>query len=44
MTRNLAAHFKKERPEVDLADTTYTLHVGRASLPHRRALVCQNRD
>jgi acyl transferase domain-containing protein len=41
MTANLAAHLK-ERPEAELADVAYTLHVGRRDFPHRRAFVCRD--
>jgi acyl transferase domain-containing protein len=43
MTANLAAYLK-ERPEANLADVAYTLQMGRKDFPHRRALVCTDRD
>ena len=36
--RELAAHLRA-RPEIDLADAAFTLHVGRRFFKHRRALV-----
>lgn len=42
-TSNLLNHFK-QRPESELADVAYTLHVGRKSFDHRRVLVCENAD
>ena len=42
-TAELAAYLR-DHPEVDLADVAYTLQVGRARFPHRRALVCRDRD
>jgi acyl transferase domain-containing protein/acyl carrier protein len=41
MTRNLAAHFKKN-PGIDLADAAYTLQVGRRAFPHRWMTVCSS--
>jgi acyl transferase domain-containing protein len=40
-TANLAAHFKRH-PEINLADTAYTLQVGRRHFKHRRMLVSRN--
>ncbi|PYQ44521.1 MAG: beta-ketoacyl synthase [Acidobacteria bacterium] len=42
-TRNLAAHVA-EHPQEDLADTAYTLQVGRRALHHRRIAVCRDSD
>jgi amino acid adenylation domain-containing protein len=42
-TQRLAAHLRAH-PEVDLADTAYTLQVGRRAFRHRRALVCRGRE
>ncbi|HEX7243559.1 MAG TPA: type I polyketide synthase, partial [Longimicrobiaceae bacterium] len=42
-TANLVEHLKSH-PEQSLADVAYTLQVGRASLEHRRMLVCRGRD
>ncbi len=42
-TRNLAG-FLREQPEVELADVAYTLLVGRRAFPHRRAVVCRDRQ
>ncbi len=42
-TSNLAA-WLKERPEAELADVAYTLHVGRKVFPYRRFLVCSDRE
>jgi polyketide synthase PksJ len=39
MTQNLANHIKKH-PDINLADTAYTLQVGRQVFPYRRMLVC----
>jgi acyl transferase domain-containing protein/acyl carrier protein len=39
MTQNLANHIKKH-PGINLADTAYTLQVGRQVFPYRRMLVC----
>jgi len=39
----LAAHLESH-PEVDLADAAFTLAVGRRAFPHRRAVVCGDRD
>lgn len=43
MSTNLASHLRRH-PAYDLADVAYTLLVGRAVFPHRRVLVCQDRD
>jgi len=43
VTTNLVTHLK-QRPDSDLADVAYTLHVGRQSFNHRRMLVCQDID
>ena len=40
-TANLAAHLKRH-PDLDLADTAYTLQVGRRHFKHRRMLVCRD--
>ena len=40
-TTNLA-HYLRQNPGADLADTAYTLQTGRYSLEYRRMLVCQN--
>lgn len=41
---NLAAHLRKQ-PDLNLADVTYTLQVGRRAFRHRRAHVCtEHRD
>ncbi|MEE3716405.1 amino acid adenylation domain-containing protein [Tumidithrix elongata RA019] len=40
-TANLK-EFLKERPEVSLADTAYTLHQGRKAFNHRRFVVCRD--
>ena len=42
-TGNLAAHLR-QHPELNLADTAYTLQVGRAPFSHRRMVVCDSRD
>jgi amino acid adenylation domain-containing protein len=39
MTQNLVNHFQKE-PGINLADSAYTLQVGRRAFQHRRMLVC----
>jgi acyl transferase domain-containing protein len=41
MTRKLAVHLRRH-PELDLADVSWTLMVGRTSFNHRRALVCRD--
>jgi acyl transferase domain-containing protein/acyl carrier protein len=41
MTQNLAFHLEKN-PGINLADTAYTLQVGRKALEYRRMLVCAN--
>lgn len=43
MSANLAQHLR-QHPELELADVAYTLQVGRAVFPHRRMLVCEDRD
>lgn len=43
MTQRLAEHLRKDTG-AGLADVAYTLHVGRALLPHRRMLVCRDRE
>jgi phthiocerol/phenolphthiocerol synthesis type-I polyketide synthase E len=40
MTDNLVAHFQAN-PELKLADTVHTLHVGRRAFERRRVLVCE---
>jgi acyl transferase domain-containing protein len=40
-TRNLATYLQRH-PGLNLADVTYTLHVGRKDFEHRRILVCQS--
>lgn len=40
---NLAEHLAGH-PDVDLADTAYTLQTGRRGFRHRRSLVCRDRD
>jgi acyl transferase domain-containing protein/acyl carrier protein len=42
-TQRLIEHLRVH-PEQDLADVAYTLQVGRASLPFRRALTCRSRQ
>lgn len=42
-TRRLKDHLAT-RPDLDLADAAYTLQIGRRAFPHRRALVCRDRD
>lgn len=42
-TENLAAHLEKH-PEIALADAAYTLKLGRKLLPHRRVVLCRDRD
>ena len=42
-TSNLAEHLRAN-PETCLADVAYTLQVGRSVFPHRRMLVCKDRD
>jgi acyl transferase domain-containing protein/acyl carrier protein/NRPS condensation-like uncharacterized protein len=39
MTKKMAEYFKAN-PEIDLANVSYTLQVGRKSFQHRRMLVC----
>ena len=43
MTANLAHHLQ-QHPDLNLADIAYTLQIGRRTFPHRRMLVCQDRD
>ncbi|MCP4662809.1 MAG: acyltransferase domain-containing protein, partial [bacterium] len=48
-TANLAAHLREDREEdadeaARLADTAYTLQVGRRYFAHRRAVVCRDLD
>ncbi|MCP4657338.1 MAG: type I polyketide synthase, partial [bacterium] len=50
-TANIAAHLREDRVEgaaadeaVRLADTAYTLQVGRRQFAHRRAVVCRDLD
>lgn len=40
---DLADHIEAH-PELSLADVAYTLQTGRRHFPHRRALVCSNRE
>ncbi|MBC1235672.1 type I polyketide synthase [Nostoc sp. 2RC] len=42
-TANLATHLQ-QNPDIDLADTAYTLKVGRRAFEHRRMVVCQDLD
>lgn len=42
-SEDLAQHLR-EHPHLDLADIAYTLQVGRSVFPHRRVLVCADRD
>ena len=42
-TENLAQHLE-QHPDVDLADISYTLQVGRGVFSHRRALLCQGSE
>jgi len=39
LTRNLTGYLK-QNPDINLADTAYTLQVGRKAFKHRRYLVC----
>jgi len=39
MTLNLGNHLE-QNPHVNLADTSYTLQIGRKEFKHRRALGC----
>jgi acyl transferase domain-containing protein len=41
MTKNLTA-YSKNNPGINLADTAYTLKVGRSVFPHRRFRVCND--
>src|SRR5260370_22637919 len=43
LSKNLA-DFLNENKQVNLADAAYTLKVGRHRFPHRRMLVCQDRE
>jgi phthiocerol/phenolphthiocerol synthesis type-I polyketide synthase E len=43
MSKDLA-DFLNENKQVNLADAAYTLKVGRDRLPHRRMLVCRDRE
>lgn len=43
MSANLAHHLR-QHPTLKLADVAYTLQVGRTIFPHRRMLVCAERD
>lgn len=43
MTLNLGLALK-ENPSLNLADTAYTLQVGREAFSHRRKFVCKNRE
>jgi len=43
MTANLANHLK-ERPDISLPDTAYTLQVGRKAFQHRKMLVCSTNN
>src|SRR5205085_4805182 len=40
-THNLAEHFKRH-PDLNLADTAYTLSTGRKAFKHRKAVVCKD--
>ena len=42
-TTNLVTHLK-QHPKLNLADTTYTLQVGRQAFEHRRMVLCENYD
>jgi acyl transferase domain-containing protein/acyl carrier protein len=42
-TANLAQHLE-QHPDLDLADVSYTLQLGRGVFPHRRALVCESNE
>ena len=42
-TTNLVTHLK-QHPKLNLADTAYTLQVGRQAFEHRRMVLCQNYD
>ncbi|HEU4326189.1 MAG TPA: SDR family NAD(P)-dependent oxidoreductase [Roseiflexaceae bacterium] len=35
--------YLRDRPEINMADAAYTLQIGRAAMPYRRALVCRSR-
>jgi acyl transferase domain-containing protein len=43
MSENLALHLQ-QHPALELADVAYTLQIGRTIFPHRRMLVCADRD
>jgi phthiocerol/phenolphthiocerol synthesis type-I polyketide synthase E len=43
MSANLLAHLK-DHPEDSIGDVAYTLQVGRRVFPHRRMLVCRERE
>jgi acyl transferase domain-containing protein/acyl carrier protein len=43
MTQNLAQHLR-DNPTTNLADTAYTLQIGREVFTHRQILVCQDVD
>lgn len=42
-TTNLAEYLH-ESPDVNLADVSYTLQIGRRHFDHRRVVICQDRD
>jgi acyl transferase domain-containing protein/thioesterase domain-containing protein/NADPH-dependent curcumin reductase CurA len=42
-TQNLGTHVE-QHPDLELADVSWSLHVGRKPLAHRRALVCRDRQ
>lgn len=42
-SENLLQHLKRH-PGENLSDVAYTLHVGRRAFPHRRALLCRDRE
>ncbi|MCX8132088.1 MAG: phosphopantetheine-binding protein [Clostridia bacterium] len=41
MTSNLAEYMRKN-PDINLADTAFTLHVGRRNFNHRRVVLCRD--
>jgi len=41
LTSNLCNHLK-QHPDINIADVSYTLQIGRKSFDHRRMLVCQD--
>jgi acyl transferase domain-containing protein/acyl carrier protein len=43
MTARMAQHLESN-PSISLADVCYTAQVGRKRFPHRRAIVCSNRE